>query len=152
MIILFAFLLLSLLAVPFFLLSKKKELYSEKQEKSPESLWNLLNAQLVALNEQGKFTEALKIAQDAQNLAAKIFGENNDKYAVALNNLAAIYKREGRYDEAESHFKQAMEIWQKTLGEEHSNIAYSLNNLAEIYLSKSKLISLKFASIEVNPP
>ena len=50
--------------------------------------------------------------------------------AVALNNLAAIYRAQGRNAEAEPLYKRALAISEKTLGAEHPKIAVLLGNLS----------------------
>ncbi len=55
--------------------------------------------------------------------------------ALALNNLAELYRTMGTYNKAEPLYRRSLTIWEKTLGPEHPNTATSLNNLALLYTS-----------------
>jgi hypothetical protein len=56
-------------------------------------LWQAerLNAQVVALFEQGKFREAVAGAQQALAIRKQALGEQHPDYAKSLNNLAGLY-------------------------------------------------------------
>jgi CHAT domain-containing protein len=92
-----------------------------------------LNSMVVTLYNQGKYAEAIPLAERAVALAYRYLGEEHPDYAQSLNNLALLYDEMGRYDEAEPLFKKAMEIRRRVLGEEHPYYATSLNNLASLY-------------------
>ena len=67
--------------------------------------------QYKALNEQGKYQEALPFAQEAVRLAETKFGKDDDDTSVYLNNLGLLYRRNlGDYDKAEPLYKRALEI------------------------------------------
>ncbi len=93
-----------------------------------------LNSRVVQFYQQGKFIEAIKIAQHSVSLS-KMLGKNHPDYATSLNNLAMLYQAMGAFDKAEPLMKQALEITKKALGENHPDYATSLNNLAGLYKS-----------------
>jgi CHAT domain-containing protein/tetratricopeptide (TPR) repeat protein len=92
-----------------------------------------LNKQVDELRKQGKYNDALPIAQQACDLAKEHLGEEHPDYATSLNSLGILHYFMGNYPSAEIYYKQAMEIKRKALGEEHPDFAKSLNNLGLLY-------------------
>lgn len=88
---------------------------------------------LMALYKRGKFAEAAAVGERVLKLRKKVFGEENPKYALSLNNLAVMYMSMGDYTQAEPLYVQARDISKKVGGEEHPQYATSLNNLAMLY-------------------
>ena len=79
--------------------------------------------ELVALREQtsrlrneGKYAEALPIAERYVSLARQKHGEEHAEFAAAVSLLAHIYRAQGRYAEAEPLHKRALAISEKDLG------------------------------------
>ncbi|MEA5594721.1 CHAT domain-containing tetratricopeptide repeat protein [Rivularia sp. UHCC 0363] len=91
-----------------------------------------LNQRVVQLYQEGKYNEAIPLAERALAIAQKILGEHPD-VATSLNNLAGLYKVQGRYSEAELFYKKALEIRKRILGNEHPYVTDSLNGLATLY-------------------
>ena len=99
------------------------------QEDSPAELRQRIHE----LYEQGKYEEAIPLAEKLVVLTKKVKGEEDPETATSLNNLAELYKAMGDYAKAEPLLKEALEIYQKVLGREHPFTATSLNNLAALY-------------------
>ena len=97
-----------------------------------------LDQQVVQLYQQGKFSEAIPLAEQSLAIRKSILGENHLDVAGSLNNLAELYENQGRYSEAEPLLKQTLELFRRILGENHPNVALSLNNLAELYYSQGR--------------
>ena len=55
-----------------------------------EARWKQLNAQAAQLQDQGRYGEALPIAQEAARVAEATFGTNNEITAASLNRLGNI--------------------------------------------------------------
>ena len=92
-----------------------------------------LNQQAVQLYKQGKYREAIAIAQRSLAIYEKVLGAEHPNVATSLNNLAALYKSQGNYQAAEPLYKRSLAIREKTLEAEHLDVSQSLNNLAESY-------------------
>ncbi len=99
---------------------------------------NRLHQQVIQLNEQGKYNEAIPIAERVLEIRQRLLGENHLDVATSLNSLAELYYSQGRYSEAEPLLIQALEMRQKLLGTEHPDVATSLNSLAELYYSQGR--------------
>ena len=91
------------------------------------------NDQYEALDEQGKYQEALPFAQKAVRLAETKFGKESGDTSVYLSNLGSLYATLGDYDKAEPLYKRALEIDEKALGPDHPDVATGLNNLGLLY-------------------
>ena len=94
---------------------------------------NALNQQVNQLIEQGKYQEAIPIAERAVEAAKRTRGPEQLETAEALNNFGFVFKMIGDYAKAEPLLQEAIRIRQKVLGPEHPDTATSLNNLAGLY-------------------
>jgi tetratricopeptide (TPR) repeat protein len=92
-----------------------------------------LNRQVWELYNQGRYSEAIPLAQRALTIREKALGLDHPDVAQALNNLAELYQAQGRYTDAEPLDKRALATFEKMLGPDHPNVALSLNNLAVLY-------------------
>ncbi|NCR01945.1 MAG: tetratricopeptide repeat protein, partial [Microcystis aeruginosa L211-11] len=97
-----------------------------------------LNQQVIQLYQQGKYNEAIPLAEQALAIIKQQLGDNHPLTAQSLNNLALLYKSQGRYSEAEPLYKQALAIRKQQLGDNHPLTAQSLNNLAALYESQGR--------------
>src|SRR5208282_979627 len=81
-----------------------------------EARWKELNARVIQLGQQGKFTEAIPLAQESLRVAEATFGAEHPNVATSLNNLAELFREQGRYAEAEPLYQRALAIREKALG------------------------------------
>ena len=100
---------------------------------APMTPWDRLSARVVELYQQGMYSEATEVAEEAVRIAKKALGPDHPSVATSLNNLALLYKAQGEYAEAEPLHKRALEIWEKALGPDHPNVATVLEIMAELY-------------------
>jgi CHAT domain-containing protein len=106
--------------------------------------WKNLNQEAVKLYESGDIPKAIPIAEQALELAEKLFSDpnkpNND-LATSLNNLAGLYESQGRWAEAEPLYVKALGICNKLFpdpNKPNNDLATSLNNLAGLYRSQGR--------------
>ncbi len=102
-----------------------------------EAAWERHNSAGIAAYRKGDYAEAIRRFEVALK-EAKAFGEEDPRFADALNNLAELYKAQGRYAEAEPLYKRSLVILKKVLGPEHPRVALGLNNLAGLYESQGR--------------
>src|SRR5208282_139567 len=114
---------------PFVLLALALWILACPASQSDDAEFNLLNQQVHKLFEQGKYQEAIPLAEKAVELAKRVYGPEQPNTATSLNNLALLYLDMGEYAKAETLLQEALRIWQKVLGSEHPYTATSLNNL-----------------------
>ncbi|MEH2379316.1 MAG: tetratricopeptide repeat protein, partial [Nostoc sp.] len=60
-----------------------------------------LNQQVIQLYNEGKYSEAIPLAERMLAIHKQISGEEHPDVATSLNNLALLYKSQGRYADAE---------------------------------------------------
>lgn len=87
------------------------------------------------LESQGKYGEAIPLAQRALELWEKAIGSENSVVADSLDTLAILHSERGNYNQAESLFQRALAIYDK-LENRRENlpvVARILNNLAGLY-------------------
>ena len=94
---------------------------------------NALNQQVTQLIEQGKYQEAIPIAERAVELSKRVRGPEEPETVEALNNLGLLFQKIGDYAKAEPLYQEALRIRQKVLGPEHPDTVTSLDNLADLY-------------------
>ena len=56
-----------------------------------EARWKELNERLVKLYQQGRYSEAAQVAEEALKVAENTFGQDHPDVAQSLNNLAVLY-------------------------------------------------------------
>src|SRR5271165_1562714 len=118
---------------PFVLLALGLWILACPASQSDDDEFNLLNQQVQTLFKQGKYQEAIPLAEKAVELAKRVYGPEQPNTAKSLNNLAELYWRMGEYAKAEPLYQEALRICQKVFGSEHPNTAAILNNLALLY-------------------
>jgi tetratricopeptide (TPR) repeat protein len=89
--------------------------------------------QIVEMCREGKFKEAIPLAEQLVVLTKQARGPDEVEVAGSIDILAFLYQRTGAYPKAEPLFTEALEIRQKVLGRKHPDTATSLNNLASLY-------------------
>jgi tetratricopeptide (TPR) repeat protein/CHAT domain-containing protein len=110
---------------------------SERRE--PEGRAQLRQAQEVhrqaeALLRQGKYREAVPLADKVLQAHRKWQGETHPDYATSVNNLAWLHDQLGEYSKALQLCEEARGIYKKTLGEDNPSAIATLSNLAHVYL------------------
>jgi tetratricopeptide (TPR) repeat protein/CHAT domain-containing protein len=94
---------------------------------------DLLKQQVLSFYHQGKYQEAIPLAEKLLAIRKRTLGPEHPDTAASLNDLAELYRAIGAYERAELLFQQALHIDQKVLGPEHPATAVDLNDLAELY-------------------
>lgn len=92
-----------------------------------------LDERVVTLYNEGKFCEAIPLAERSLALRTSGQGSRGSDAAISVNNLAALYWAQGTYKRAEPLLIRGLHINEKTLGAVHPAVATSLNNLAALY-------------------
>ena len=123
----------SLAKSPFVLLALGLWILACPASQSDDDEFNLLNQQVQTLFKEGKYQEAIPLAEKAVELAKRVYGPEQLNTAKSLNNLSELYWAMGEYAKAEPLYQEALRICQKVFGPEHPNTAAILNNLALLY-------------------
>jgi tetratricopeptide (TPR) repeat protein len=92
-----------------------------------------LKRQIDELYREGKFREAIPLAEKVVFLTKRAKGEEHPDTATSLNDLAELYEAVGDYTKAEPLYQKALAIRQKVLGPHSLLTGASLNNLAGLY-------------------
>jgi len=97
-------------------------------------------AQINKLSAEGKYAEAIPLAERLLGSVEKQGGPERPIVAQIADTLAGLYRTTGDFARAESLFLRALAIREKALGPEHTDVAESLNNLALLYQDKSDYV------------
>jgi len=93
-----------------------------------------LEAQFAKLYGEGKYGEAESYGKRILAIREKILGENDLETALALYNLASLYRDMSRYVEAESLYERAIKIVEKVSGANSPEFAKFLDSFALLQL------------------
>jgi CHAT domain-containing protein/Tfp pilus assembly protein PilF len=94
---------------------------------------NRLVEQSSRLEKEGRYDEAIPLAEKVVALVEKSLGEDNREVASALSFLGHLYRSKKDYARAEPPLRRALAIYEKVLGPEHYNVGTLLNNIAMLY-------------------
>ena len=98
-----------------------------------------LNDRAVQLYQQGKFAEAIPLAEEVLEKRQRLFKGDHPDVARSLHNLATLFEAQGRFEDAEPLHQQALVMFQRLFEEDHPDVAQSLNNLANLHQLQGKL-------------
>jgi len=87
---------------------------------------------------QGAYAQAEPWYKQCLTAVQEKLGTDHPSTAIALDNLAGLYRSQGRYEEAEPLCLRALEIIQHQLGTDHPDTAIVLDNLAGLYVSQGR--------------
>jgi tetratricopeptide (TPR) repeat protein len=87
-----------------------------------------LNQQVVQFYQQGRFTDAIPLAQRTLAITETALGPDHPDTATSLNNLALLYEKTGAYAQAEPLFQRALAINEKVLVLEHPHGSLNAEN------------------------
>jgi tetratricopeptide (TPR) repeat protein len=90
----------------------------------------------MGLYEQGRFAEALPLAQKLVVVDEKALGPNHLDFAKDLNLLGLLYHQLRHYAEAQTAYERSLAIREKQLRPDHPDIAQSLSNLGLLYIAE----------------
>jgi serine/threonine protein kinase/tetratricopeptide (TPR) repeat protein len=89
--------------------------------------------------ELGEFDRAETMVSEALALRKELLGNEHEKVAGSLDNLANVLKSQGKLAEAESRYREVLALRRKLLGNEHPDVAASLAGLANVHRSQGRL-------------
>jgi tetratricopeptide (TPR) repeat protein len=112
-------------------------LISQQQVCFPEASYLLMRAGWY-VREQGQFTQAAQLLQQALTLAERALGSDDVYLGAILTNLAILYRAQGRYAEAEPLYMRTLATCEQTLGLDHPETATTLQNLAILYRAQGR--------------
>jgi CHAT domain-containing protein/Tfp pilus assembly protein PilF len=94
-----------------------------------------LSARVTELYGQGRYREAIPLAQRAQAINEKVLGAEHPQTASALNNLAELYEATGLYADAAELYQRVLQITERRFGEDDLKTALALQHLAAVCLT-----------------
>ena len=95
--------------------------------------WQSVSARVASLYQQGQYSQALPLAQQALQIAQANWGPEHANVAASLHNLGDVERALGKYAEAESAYLQELAICKKLFGAESAPVANALNLLVVLY-------------------
>ena len=112
-----------------------------RQQKTPEPQTEdlaALDARIGELHRQGKYAEALPLAERYVAAALQQKDGRPPAYATAVGWEGVLYKELGRYREAEPLLKEALELRERELGAGHADTLASVSALGQLYAARGQ--------------
>jgi len=95
---------------------------------------NALNAQVVRLHTQGRYREAIPLAQRDLAIRERILGPAHPALTPSLFNLAELYSKTADDLHAAPLYRRVLDLQVKTLGPEHQTTIFTMNQLGVVYM------------------
>lgn len=92
-----------------------------------------LEEQILKLYREGRYREAIPLAEHSLAIRKKVLGINHRDVATSFYNLAFLYQEQGNYATALPLFEQSLVIRERVLGANHPDVASTLNSLGRLY-------------------
>ncbi len=97
-----------------------------------------LTAQVLRLYQDGRWQEALPLAEQVLRTREAAFGPDHPDTAQSLNNLAELHRCLGDFSRAEPLFLRSLATFERTLGPDHPALLLCMDNLAALYCSQGR--------------
>ncbi|HQV73225.1 MAG TPA: tetratricopeptide repeat protein [Dokdonella sp.] len=107
-----------------------------------------LQIEAFALGRQGKFDAAAKIFEQALADARAVYGHEDTRVALMLNDYGVALTERGRTKEAEAVVREALAIRRKRLGSDHPGIAETLQVLGATLRVQGRFDESQVAQVE----
>jgi serine/threonine protein kinase/tetratricopeptide (TPR) repeat protein len=109
----------------------------EPRQPVPDALARLQEArrERERLSKLGKPAEALPFAEKETALTAQLYGPQDPRVAVCLDNEAQLRETLKEYDQALALYERSLKIREAALGKDHPLVAANLGNLAQVYVA-----------------
>lgn len=92
----------------------------------------ILNQKAKILIYQAKYSDAEKIAKDAQQKALSLFGNEAIQTAYIKNTLASVNSQLGKYPESEKLYQEILPVFEKVYGSNHPEYATVAANYSSL--------------------
>ena len=109
-------------------LDKASKKIDSELKAQPEVAAELKTTIGITYENLGIYDKAEVQLKQALQIRQSLFGENNDKTASSINNLAGILHSEGELDRAKKLYEKAIEIHRRFPKPKHVELADALNN------------------------
>ncbi len=103
-----------------------------------EARWYQLSEQVLQLRQQGKYAEAIPIAQETVRVAQATYGPENPHVGLSLNELGLLLTHTEKFADAETAYRSALTINQKAYGGTGTQVAAVINNIANLFLTEGR--------------
>ena len=105
-------------------------------QSQPVSELTRLSAEVVRLHGEGKYDEAIPLAERALELSERSFGSGDRRVADALSNLAALWFGKKEYEKAGALYQRALPVYEATAGADAEQTVGVLNRLIVIAVNR----------------
>ena len=99
----------------------------------PVTDWEALTHEAMKLYNSGDYTQGVKVAKRALQVAQQSDSPDHPNVALSLSNLAELYEALEEYAEAEQLYKRSLEILEKEFGQDNQFLVNTLWNMASLY-------------------
>ncbi len=84
----------------------------------------------LALNNHGKYDEALRIYEGVVNVKERVLGVEHPDTLATRHNMASALNEQGKYDESLRIYEEVLDVEERVLGAEHPSTLTTRYNMA----------------------
>jgi len=95
--------------------------------------WQYYNDMFLREYRAGNYKKSVEYGEKTKEMVKQEFGENDQNYLVAINNLIGAYQSAGYYDKVEPLCMESLKLQKVILGEDHPEYGGSLNAIAMFF-------------------
>jgi len=95
--------------------------------------WEVLTSEAMKLYNSGDYTEGVRVAKHALQVAQQDDGPDHPNVALSLSNLAELYEAQEEYAKAEPLYKRSLQILEVAFGQDDPFLVPILLNMASLY-------------------
>lgn len=103
-----------------------------------EKEWRTLVAAAQSSYASGKLSEGVEPARRAATLAEELFGPDDPRTLISVNDLALHLEAVGHYAETEALMRRVFDSYNRTRGEDDPNTQVALENLVDFYVARKR--------------
>ena len=103
-----------------------------------EKEWRKLVAAAQAAYASGKAADGIDPARKGLALADELFGPDDPRTLISVNDLALQLEAAGHFPEAETLFRRVFDSYLRTRGEDDPNAQLALENLIDFYVARKR--------------
>lgn len=131
-------LLLSALASAVLLGSPGPAVSQDRSPPDSKAALEAVTGRVMALLRAGKFSEAVRVAEQAARGAEALFGPDSVDTAVAYHNLGVALRRANRPKEAETALERAFAVYERQLPAVHEDTRNVIGELGALYVQTGR--------------
>jgi len=113
--------------------NNNSNLYFPKLKNNIAASWEELSSEFFKFYSHGDYAQARIVAQRILSYAKRVYGDQHQNTADALNKLGIASEALGDFDTTKTYYENALALFKSSIGKENAKVAMVLNNLGNLF-------------------